>query len=45
MAQEVGLAEDNATVNGSLIKKDGVEGNPDWGDSRGTNADDCDWKS
>ena len=36
--------EDNATLNGSLIKKDGVEGNPDWDDSRGTNADDCDWK-
>ena len=32
-----------ATKDHTLVKKEGKEGNDDWTDSRGTNADDCDW--
>jgi hypothetical protein len=34
---------ENATKDHTLVKKEGKEGNDDWTDSRGTNADDCDW--
>ncbi|MDB4829510.1 hypothetical protein OAH56_04525, partial [Gammaproteobacteria bacterium] len=33
----------DATKDHTLVKKEGKEGNDDWTDSRGTNADDCDW--
>ncbi|MFL2721548.1 MAG: lamin tail domain-containing protein, partial [Gammaproteobacteria bacterium] len=33
----------NGTVNHTLVKKEGVEGNTDWTASRGTSAEDCDW--
>ncbi|MDC0409960.1 hypothetical protein OAM88_01060 [Gammaproteobacteria bacterium] len=34
---------ENGTKEHTLVKKEGVEGNTDWNDSRGTTADDCDW--
>ena len=34
---------ENGTANKTLVKKEGKEGNTDWADSSGTNADDCDW--
>jgi len=34
---------ENGTANKTLVKKEGKEGNADWADSAGTNADDCDW--
>jgi hypothetical protein len=34
---------ENATKDHTLVKKEGKEGNDDWTDSRGTNAEDCDW--
>ena len=33
----------NGTVDHTLVKKEGVEGNTDWTASRGTSAEDCDW--
>ena len=34
---------ENATKDHTLVKKEGKEGNDDWTDSRGTDANDCDW--
>ena len=34
---------ENGTANKTLVKKEGKEGNTDWADSAGTNADDCGW--